>query len=82
MAPWVYVNPRLAKAAGKTPAEVARSLADYLAKQPEVFRVFTREDLAREFPGDQPTADGSEVMPTDFILDLLPEWPDGASSGS
>jgi hypothetical protein len=54
VAPWVYVNPRLAKAAGKTPAEVARSLADHLAKQPEVFRVFTREDLAREFPETDP----------------------------
>ncbi|HJZ60294.1 MAG TPA: alkaline phosphatase family protein [Gemmataceae bacterium] len=53
-APWIYINPRLAKAAGKTPAEVARTLADYLAKQPEVFRVFTREDLAAEFPEGDP----------------------------
>jgi predicted AlkP superfamily pyrophosphatase or phosphodiesterase len=53
-APWLYVNPRLAKAAGKTPAEVARAAADYLGTQPGVFRVFTREDLARDFPADDP----------------------------
>ncbi|MBY0514961.1 MAG: alkaline phosphatase family protein [Gemmataceae bacterium] len=48
--PWLYVNPRVAKAAGKTPAEVAKETADYLSKRPEVFRVFTREELAGDFP--------------------------------
>jgi hypothetical protein len=48
--PWVYLNHRLLKAAGKTPAEAARVLADHLAKQPDVARAFTREELAGEFP--------------------------------
>ncbi len=45
-APWVYLNPRLVAASGKSRDDVARSLADYLAAHPDVARAFTRADLA------------------------------------
>lgn len=48
--PWLYLNPRFVKASGKSPAEVARSLAGYLAKQGGIARVFTREELTAGFP--------------------------------
>jgi hypothetical protein len=48
--PWYYLNPRLVAASGKTREAVARSLADHLAAQPDVHRVFTRADLAGDFP--------------------------------
>lgn len=48
--PWFYLNPRLVAASGKTRAEVARSLADYLATRPDTHRAFTRDDLAGDFP--------------------------------
>ena len=48
--PWLYLNPRFVKASGRTTAEVARSLADHLAKQDGIARVFTREELAAGFP--------------------------------
>jgi predicted AlkP superfamily pyrophosphatase or phosphodiesterase len=47
--PWLYLNPRFVKASGKSAAEVARSLADYLAKQDGVARTFTREQLEAGF---------------------------------
>jgi len=34
-------------------------------------------DLAREFPHDAQPGQVLDVTPTDFILDLLPGWPDG-----
>jgi hypothetical protein len=49
-APWLYLNRRVAAAAGKAEAEVARALADFLAKQDGVYRTFTREELAGELP--------------------------------
>lgn len=48
--PWLYLNPRLVAASGKTRSEVARSLADHLADQRDTYRVFTREELAGDFP--------------------------------
>jgi predicted AlkP superfamily pyrophosphatase or phosphodiesterase len=48
--PWLYLNPRFVKASGKSTAEVARSLADYLAKQDGIAKAFTREELAAGFP--------------------------------
>ncbi|MBX9584057.1 MAG: alkaline phosphatase family protein [Gemmataceae bacterium] len=52
--PWFYLNPRLLDATGRSRAEVARSLADYLAGRPEVERTFTRDDLAGVFSeGDE-----------------------------
>ena len=46
VAPWYYLNERLLKAGGRDRAEVARSLADYLTAQPDVYRAYTREDLS------------------------------------
>jgi TolB protein len=34
-------------------------------------------DLSLEFPADFAAGETSEIMPTDFILDVLPGWPDG-----
>jgi len=48
--PWLYLNPRFVKASGRSHAEVARTLADHLAKQDGVARAFTREELAGELP--------------------------------
>ncbi len=54
-APWFYLNPRLIAESGKDRAEVARSLADFLAKHPDLHRVFTREDLSK------PVREGDEI---------------------
>ncbi|HUR55522.1 MAG TPA: alkaline phosphatase family protein, partial [Gemmataceae bacterium] len=51
-APWMYLNARLVDAAKKPRGEVAASLAGFLRSQPEVARVFTREELASTFPED------------------------------
>ena len=51
-APWLYLNPRLLEAAKKPRGEVAASVADFLRKQPEVARVFTRDELASTVPDD------------------------------
>ncbi len=48
--PWFYLNPRLVAESGKDRAEIARSLADFLAKQPDIHRSFTRDDLSKPFP--------------------------------
>lgn len=48
--PWLHLNSNLLKSTGRSRAEVASSLASHLAAQPDVYRVFTREDLAGEFP--------------------------------
>ncbi|HEX4611430.1 MAG TPA: alkaline phosphatase family protein, partial [Urbifossiella sp.] len=53
-APWVYLNPRLVAASGKTRDDVARSLAGYLEMHPDVARAFTRADLD---PATPPPAD-------------------------
>jgi hypothetical protein len=50
--PWLYFNPKVASAAGTTPAAVARLAADFLAERPDVYRAFTRADLAAGFPPD------------------------------
>ena len=52
--PWLYLNPRFVKASGKSSAEVARSLADYLARQAGVARCFTRDQLGAGFGEDDP----------------------------
>jgi predicted AlkP superfamily pyrophosphatase or phosphodiesterase len=51
--PWVYLNPKVAAAAGKSRDEVAKAAAEALRGHPDVARVFTRADLA----GDVPAAD-------------------------
>ncbi|MBX9627137.1 MAG: alkaline phosphatase family protein [Gemmataceae bacterium] len=49
-APWLYLNPRLLDATGRSRAEVARALADFLADRPGVARAFTADELAGEAP--------------------------------
>jgi predicted AlkP superfamily pyrophosphatase or phosphodiesterase len=46
--PWVYLNRRAIEAKGLDPADVARTLATYLARQDGVLRTFTRAELERE----------------------------------
>jgi arylsulfatase A-like enzyme len=48
--PWLYLNPRLAAAAGRTREEAAGAAAAYLRSRPEVARVFTRADMAGPVP--------------------------------
>jgi hypothetical protein len=48
--PWVYFNPKVVAAAGKTRAEVARVAVDFLATHPDISRAFTRADLVAGFP--------------------------------
>jgi hypothetical protein len=50
--PWIYFNPKVIAAAGKTRAEVAKAAVEFLAKRPEVGRAFTRADLEGTFPAD------------------------------
>jgi len=50
--PWVYFNPKLVAAAGKSRAEVARAAAEFLAGHPDVYRAYTRTDLEAGFPPD------------------------------
>lgn len=52
--PWLYLNQRFVKASGKTSAEVAKSLADYLVKQPGVARAVTRDQLGAGFGESDP----------------------------
>lgn len=50
--PWIYLNPKVATAVGKTKAELAKSAAEFLAKDPNIARVFTRADLEGSIPAD------------------------------
>lgn len=54
--PWIYFNPKVASAVGKTRAEVAKASAEFLGKDPNVARVFTRADLEGMIPADDPVA--------------------------
>ncbi len=46
--PWVYLNHKAIKAKGLDPADVARTLAEFLETQDGVLRTFTRAELERE----------------------------------
>lgn len=48
--PWVYVNPRLAKAVGQSREAVAAEAAKYLAARNDVARAFTRAQLSGPVP--------------------------------
>lgn len=48
--PWLFIDPKIATAVGKTRAEVAKAAAEFLAKDPNVARVLTRADLEGTFP--------------------------------
>ena len=51
--PWLYFNPKVAAAAGTTRAELAQAAAEFLSKQPDIARAFTRADLEGKFdPAD------------------------------
>jgi hypothetical protein len=54
VSPWVYLNPRVAAAAGRSRAEVARSAAEFLSTRPGIARAFTRADLEAPAPTDDP----------------------------
>ncbi|MDB5313840.1 MAG: phoV 1 [Gemmataceae bacterium] len=49
-APWVHLNRNQIAASGRVRGVVARSLADYLAAQPDVYRAYTRDELAGPLP--------------------------------
>jgi predicted AlkP superfamily pyrophosphatase or phosphodiesterase len=44
--PWVYFNPKVLAAAGKTADEVAKVAAEFLATRPHVAKAYTRADFA------------------------------------
>ena len=50
--PWLYLNPKVVAAAGKSRAEVAKAAAEFLTKHPDVARALTRADLGGTFPAD------------------------------
>jgi len=50
--PWVYFNPKLLAATGKSRGEVAAATTAYLRSRSDVARAFTRIDLAANFPAD------------------------------
>ncbi|WP_029630233.1 alkaline phosphatase family protein [Zavarzinella formosa] len=50
--PWVYLNEKLLAANGLKTADVAKTLASFLAKQEGIARTFTREELEGSFPAD------------------------------
>ena len=54
--PWFYLNYRLIEARGLSVDHVARVLADFLAKQPDVERAFTAAELRGTFPPHDPVA--------------------------
>jgi predicted AlkP superfamily pyrophosphatase or phosphodiesterase len=50
--PWIYLNPKVAAAAGKTREEVAKAAAGVLKANPDVARALTRAELEAGFPAD------------------------------
>ncbi|MCS7270565.1 MAG: alkaline phosphatase family protein [Gemmataceae bacterium] len=54
--PWLYLNPKVLAAMGRTRTEVAQEVADFLARQPEIYRVFTRKELEDPAPKEDPVA--------------------------
>lgn len=51
--PWLYLNPRVVAAAAKSREEVAREAARFLNQQAEVYRAWTRQELAQGFPNTE-----------------------------
>jgi hypothetical protein len=81
---WVYLNQKLIAGHGLDPAAVARTLADFLAKQEGILRTFTRAELDR--PADPPDAIGRRMRKAyypdrcgDVSIVLKPYWLDGDS---
>jgi predicted AlkP superfamily pyrophosphatase or phosphodiesterase len=48
--PWLYFNPKMLAACGKSREEVARTTAEFLASRSHVGRAFTRAELEKGFP--------------------------------
>lgn len=61
---WSYLNYKLIESKGLEPAQVAKSLADFLAKKDGILRAFTREQL--EGPLDPYDAIGRRMRTTYF----------------
>jgi hypothetical protein len=61
---WVYLNYKLIESRGLKPADVAKTLAEFLAKQDGLLRAFTRADLEREM--DPYDAIGKRMKKTYF----------------
>jgi Type I phosphodiesterase / nucleotide pyrophosphatase len=92
--PWVYLNLKLVETRGLRVADVARTLADCLARQDGVLRTFTRADLERE--QDRYDAIGQRmkksyysdrsgdvaVVPKPYCLEVDPKFATGTSHGS
>ena len=51
---WFYLDQTLLGIRGIDPAVAAREAANFIAKQDGVYRVFTRADLARDYPLNDP----------------------------
>ncbi|MCE9532138.1 MAG: alkaline phosphatase family protein, partial [Planctomycetes bacterium] len=52
--PWLYLNQPLIASKGLKSEDVEKELAQFLAKQEGFQRLFTRADLAKEFPENDP----------------------------
>lgn len=48
--PWIYLNPRLIAASGRSPEVVANALARYLRTQADLGTAFSREELSPSYP--------------------------------
>jgi predicted AlkP superfamily pyrophosphatase or phosphodiesterase len=48
--PWLYFNPKMLTASGRTQEEVAHATVEFLTNRSQVARAFTRSDLAAGFP--------------------------------
>ncbi|MEJ5276505.1 MAG: alkaline phosphatase family protein [Thermogemmata sp.] len=51
--PWLYLNPRVVAAVGKSREEVAQETARFLNEQAEVYRAWTRKELVQGFPATE-----------------------------
>jgi predicted AlkP superfamily pyrophosphatase or phosphodiesterase len=81
---WLYLNHKLIASQGLDPAEVAKTLADFLSKQDGIQRAFTRAELDR--PGDPADAVGRRMRKAyypdrcgDVSIVLKPYWLDGVA---
>jgi hypothetical protein len=52
--PWLYLNPRLVAATGKSREEVSQEAARFLGQQSDVHRALTRSELVKGFPPTDP----------------------------
>ena len=81
---WIYLNHKLITSHGLDPADVAKTLADFVARQSGIQRTFTRAELDR--PADPADAVARRMRTSyhpdrcgDVSLVLKPYWLDGDS---